>query len=77
MTKLGYRSSAIDALQGADLTGKVCVVTGKLCNLMYNPSAPVQRVCAAGRRAAGGAGSGGGGAACAVPPPAGTARPHP
>ncbi len=28
---LGHRSSAMDALRGADLTGKVAVVTGAWC----------------------------------------------
>lgn len=27
--KLGYRSTALDALRGADLSGKVAVVTGE------------------------------------------------
>lgn len=28
-TKLGYRSTAVEALRGSDLSGKVAVVTGK------------------------------------------------
>jgi hypothetical protein len=57
MGKLGYRSSAVDALQGADLTGRVAVVTGKSSQVLR----PIQPPCitvraapvaAAGRRSA-------------------------
>lgn len=44
MGNLGYRSTALDALQGADLTGRVAVVTGKSTQrpcLIQHPDATV------------------------------------